>query len=127
MAYPPLPYSQNYNATCRLIKIVTHIRIESETCGGSLLLIDAGLRAGWIFLELVKRVDQTQSEQPHWIAPVVTIMRKAYLFIAAVGFLLSSTLTFAQDGFFCRLVQHGLRNASRTAPHGGLTIAASPH
>ena len=27
-------------------------------------------------------------------------MRKAYLFIAAVGFLLSSTLTFAQDGFF---------------------------
>ena len=27
-------------------------------------------------------------------------MRKAYLFIAAVGFLLSSSLTFAQDGFF---------------------------
>jgi hypothetical protein len=26
-------------------------------------------------------------------------MRKAYLFIAAVGFLLSSSLTFAQDGF----------------------------
>jgi hypothetical protein len=27
-------------------------------------------------------------------------MRTAYLFIAAVGFLLSSSLTFAQDGFF---------------------------
>ena len=27
-------------------------------------------------------------------------MRKAYLFIAAVGFLLSSSLTFAQNGFF---------------------------
>jgi hypothetical protein len=27
-------------------------------------------------------------------------MRKAYLFIAPVGFLLSSALTFAQDGFF---------------------------
>ena len=27
-------------------------------------------------------------------------MRKAYRFIAAVGFLLSSSLTFAQDGFF---------------------------
>jgi hypothetical protein len=32
-------------------------------------------------------------------------MRKAYLFIAPVGFLLSSSLTFAQDGV-CRLVQH---------------------
>jgi len=27
-------------------------------------------------------------------------MRKAYLFIAVVGFLLSSSLTFAQDGLF---------------------------
>jgi hypothetical protein len=27
-------------------------------------------------------------------------MRKAYLFVAAVGLLLSSSLTFAQDGFF---------------------------
>ena len=27
-------------------------------------------------------------------------MRKAYLFIATVGFLLSSSLTLAQDGFF---------------------------
>ena len=27
-------------------------------------------------------------------------MRRAYRFIAAVGFLLSSSLTFAQDGFF---------------------------
>jgi len=44
-------------------------------------------------------------------------MRKAYLFIAAVGFLLSSYfLTFAQGRIFCRLVQYGLRNASRTAP-----------
>ena len=27
-------------------------------------------------------------------------MRKAYLFVAAVGFLLSSSLTLAHDGFF---------------------------
>jgi hypothetical protein len=27
-------------------------------------------------------------------------MRKAYLFVAAVGFWFSSSLTFAQDGFF---------------------------
>jgi len=48
-------------------------------------------------------------------------MREAYLFIAAVGFLLSSSLTFPQDGFFCRLVPHGLRNASRTALLGHST------
>jgi hypothetical protein len=44
-------------------------------------------------------------------------MRKAYRFITAIGFLLSSSLTFAQDGFFA----DGFNMAFETQaepPHG---------
>ena len=74
-------------------------------------------------------------------------MRKAYRFIAAVGFLLSSSLTFAQDGFFAdwfNLVSetqaeqpHWITALNRRLLvsnrsfgmtfNGRLTIAASPH
>jgi hypothetical protein len=73
-------------------------------------------------------------------------MRKAYLFIATVGFLLSSSLTFAQDGFFAdwfnmvsetQAGQPHWISPLNTTPHleqefrmtfnGRLTIAPSPH
>jgi hypothetical protein len=74
-------------------------------------------------------------------------MRKAYLFIVAVGFLLSSSLTFAQDGFFADWFNM-VSGTQAEQPHwvtplnrrllvsnrsfgmtfsGRLTIAASPH
>jgi hypothetical protein len=67
-------------------------------------------------------------------------MRKAYLFIEPLVSCFR-ILDLCSEWIFCRLVQHGLRNASRTAPldhstrtgvfgmtfNGRLTIAALPY